>query len=116
MEEQPASRCPTWPKTTRVSTPFGSSPSTAPLNTAPTCLSQVILASRPSSALSLSFLLPSFMSLGPRPTDAAPSAPGAPGAPMSVKAFDVNSDYVLVAWKPPNTVNEAPIVGYFVDR
>ncbi|CAF90565.1 unnamed protein product, partial [Tetraodon nigroviridis] len=49
-------------------------------------------------------------------SDAAPSAPGAPGAPMSVKAFDVNSDYVLVAWKPPNTVNEAPIVGYFVDR
>lgn len=48
--------------------------------------------------------------------DAAPSAPGAPGAPMSVKAFDVNSDYVLVAWKPPNTVNEAAISGYFVDR
>lgn len=35
---------------------------------------------------------------------------------MSVKAFDINSDYVLVAWKPPNTVNEAPISGYFVDR
>lgn len=35
---------------------------------------------------------------------------------MSVKAYDVNSDYVFVAWKPPNTVNEAPIVGYFVDR
>ncbi|XP_075904980.1 myomesin-2 isoform X2 [Nelusetta ayraudi] len=49
-------------------------------------------------------------------SDAAPSAPGAPGAPMSVKAFDINSDYVLVAWKPPNTVNEAPISGYFVDR
>ncbi|CAI5681372.1 unnamed protein product [Oreochromis niloticus] len=49
-------------------------------------------------------------------SDAAPSAPGAPGAPMSVKAYDVNSDYVLVAWKPPNTVNEAPITGYFVDR
>lgn len=48
--------------------------------------------------------------------DAAPSAPGAPGAPMSVKAYDINSDYVLVAWKPPNTVNEAPITGYFVDR
>lgn len=60
--------------------------------------------------------LPSFMSLCPRPVDAAPSAPGAPGAPMSVKAYDVNSDYVFVAWKPPNTVNEAPIVGYFVDR
>lgn len=48
--------------------------------------------------------------------DAAPSAPGAPGAPMSVKAYDINSDYVLVAWKPPNTVNEAAITGYFVDR
>lgn len=35
---------------------------------------------------------------------------------MSVKAFDVNSDYVLVAWKPPNTTNEAAIIGYFVDR
>ncbi|XP_068177882.1 M-protein, striated muscle isoform X3 [Antennarius striatus] len=49
-------------------------------------------------------------------SDAAPSAPGAPGAPMSVKAYDVNADYVLVAWKPPNTVNEAAITGYFVDR
>ncbi|XP_035515818.1 M-protein, striated muscle isoform X1 [Morone saxatilis] len=49
-------------------------------------------------------------------SDAAPSAPGAPGAPMSVKAYDINSDYVLVAWKPPNTVNEAAITGYFVDR
>ncbi|XP_028318396.1 myomesin-2 isoform X2 [Gouania willdenowi] len=49
-------------------------------------------------------------------SDAAPSVAGAPGAPMSVKAYDVNSDYVLVAWKPPNTVNEAPITGYFVDR
>uniref|UniRef100_A0A3P8X4I4 Myomesin 2a n=1 Tax=Cynoglossus semilaevis TaxID=244447 RepID=A0A3P8X4I4_CYNSE len=49
-------------------------------------------------------------------TDAAPSVAGAPGAPMSVKAYDVNQDYVLVAWKPPNTVNEAPITGYFVDR
>lgn len=48
--------------------------------------------------------------------DAAPSVAGAPGAPMSVKAYDVNSDYVLVAWKPPNTVNEAAITGYFVDR
>lgn len=56
------------------------------------------------------------MSLCLRPVDAATSAPGAPGAPMSVKAYDVNSDYVFVAWKPPNTVNEAPIVGYFVDR
>ncbi|XP_030586901.1 myomesin-2 isoform X4 [Archocentrus centrarchus] len=49
-------------------------------------------------------------------SDAAPSAPGVPGAPMSIKAYDVNSDYVLVAWKPPNTVNEPPITGYFVDR
>lgn len=49
-------------------------------------------------------------------TDAAPSAAGAPGAPMSVKAYDINSDYVLVAWKPPNTVNEASITGYFVDK
>uniref|UniRef100_A0A665VRC7 Myomesin 2a n=1 Tax=Echeneis naucrates TaxID=173247 RepID=A0A665VRC7_ECHNA len=49
-------------------------------------------------------------------SDAPPSAAGAPGAPMSVKAYDINSDYVLVAWKPPNTVNEAPIAGYFVDR
>ena len=48
--------------------------------------------------------------------DAAPSSPGAPGAPMSVKAYDVNADFVLVAWKPPNTVNEAAITGYFVDR
>ncbi|XP_040001770.1 M-protein, striated muscle isoform X4 [Xiphias gladius] len=49
-------------------------------------------------------------------SDATPFAAGAPGAPMSVKAYDINSDYVLVAWKPPNTVNEAPISGYFVDR
>ncbi|XP_068606715.1 myomesin-2 isoform X3 [Brachionichthys hirsutus] len=49
-------------------------------------------------------------------SDAAPTAPGAPGAPMSVKAYDVNSDYVLVAWKPPNAVDEAAITGYFVDR
>ncbi|XP_029284202.1 LOW QUALITY PROTEIN: myomesin-2 [Cottoperca gobio] len=49
-------------------------------------------------------------------SDAAPSVAGAPGAPMSVKAYDINSDYVLVAWKPPNTVNEAAITGYFVDR
>ncbi|XP_047221703.1 myomesin-2 isoform X2 [Girardinichthys multiradiatus] len=49
-------------------------------------------------------------------SDAPASIEGAPGAPMSVKAYDVNSDYVLVAWKPPNTVNEAPITGYFVDR
>ncbi|XP_038144075.1 myomesin-2-like isoform X2 [Cyprinodon tularosa] len=49
-------------------------------------------------------------------SDALASVNGAPGAPMSVKAYDVNSDYILVAWKPPNTVNEAPITGYFVDR
>ncbi|KAM9314525.1 myomesin-2 isoform 2-T3 [Pholidichthys leucotaenia] len=49
-------------------------------------------------------------------SDAARSKAGAPGAPMSIKAYDINSDYVLVAWKPPNTVNEAPITGYFVDR
>lgn len=60
----------------------------------------------------------SFLHLSscPRSPDATPSVAGAPGAPMSVKAFDVNSDYVLVAWKPPNTVNEAAITGYFVDR
>lgn len=56
------------------------------------------------------------MSSCPCVPDATPSVAGAPGAPMSVKAFDVNSDYVLVAWKPPNTVNEAAITGYFVDR
>ncbi|XP_077380035.1 myomesin-2 isoform X5 [Festucalex cinctus] len=49
-------------------------------------------------------------------SDATPQVAGAPGAPMSVKAYDVNSDYILVAWKPPNTVNEAAITGYFVDR
>lgn len=56
------------------------------------------------------------MSLFPCFPDAAASPAGAPGAPMSVKAYDINSDYVLVAWKPPNTVNEAAITGYFVDR
>lgn len=56
------------------------------------------------------------MSSCPCSTDATPPVAGAPGAPMSVKAFDVNSDYVLVSWKPPNTVNEAAITGYFVDR
>ncbi|KAM9818933.1 myomesin-2 isoform 1-T1 [Syngnathus typhle] len=49
-------------------------------------------------------------------SDAAVPVAGAPGAPMSVKAYDINSDYILVAWKAPNTVNEAAIVGYFVDR
>ncbi|KAM3864976.1 LOW QUALITY PROTEIN: myomesin-2 [Diretmus argenteus] len=48
--------------------------------------------------------------------DAAPSVAGAPGAPMSVKAFDINKDYLLVSWKPPNTTNEAAITGYFVDK
>uniref|UniRef100_A0A3P8ZWF2 Myomesin 2a n=1 Tax=Esox lucius TaxID=8010 RepID=A0A3P8ZWF2_ESOLU len=48
--------------------------------------------------------------------DAVPSVAGAPGAPISVKAFDINSDYVLVAWKPPNLTKEAPITGYFVDK
>lgn len=74
--------------------------------------------SAPPDWSNLPHLPPSVSSLLPllAPLDAAPSAPGAPGAPMSVKAFDVNSDYVLVAWKPPNTVNEAPVSGYFVDR
>ncbi|XP_062420594.1 myomesin-2 isoform X2 [Pungitius pungitius] len=49
-------------------------------------------------------------------SDAPPPAPGAPGAPVSAKAFDINADYVLVAWKPPNAVNEAAVSGYFVDR
>ncbi|XP_036442177.1 myomesin-2-like isoform X2 [Colossoma macropomum] len=48
--------------------------------------------------------------------DAAPSAVGAPGAPMDVTVSDVNKDYVLVSWKPPNTTNEPLITGYFVDR
>ncbi|XP_051528125.1 myomesin-2 isoform X3 [Myxocyprinus asiaticus] len=48
--------------------------------------------------------------------DAAPTVAGAPGAPMDVTASDANADYVLVSWKPPNTTNEAPITGYFVDR
>ncbi|XP_051939958.1 M-protein, striated muscle-like isoform X2 [Hippocampus zosterae] len=49
-------------------------------------------------------------------SDAAPPVAGAPGAPVDVKAYDVNSDYILVAWKAPNTVNEAAVSGYFVDR
>ena len=48
--------------------------------------------------------------------DATPHVAGAPGAPLSVKVYDVNSDYVLVAWKPPNIVNESAVTGYFVDR
>uniref|UniRef100_A0A673JGI3 M-protein, striated muscle-like n=1 Tax=Sinocyclocheilus rhinocerous TaxID=307959 RepID=A0A673JGI3_9TELE len=47
--------------------------------------------------------------------DATPTVAGAPGAPMDVAVFDVNADYVLVSWKPPNTTHEAPITGYFVD-
>uniref|UniRef100_A0A7M4ETG5 Myomesin 2 n=1 Tax=Crocodylus porosus TaxID=8502 RepID=A0A7M4ETG5_CROPO len=41
---------------------------------------------------------------------------GAPGAPMDVKCHDANRDYVIVTWKPPNTVEESPVFGYFVDR
>ncbi|XP_050978140.1 myomesin-2 isoform X4 [Labeo rohita] len=48
--------------------------------------------------------------------DATPTVAGAPGAPMDVTVTDVNADYVLVSWKPPNTTHEAPITGYFVDR
>ncbi|XP_051532435.1 M-protein, striated muscle-like isoform X2 [Myxocyprinus asiaticus] len=48
--------------------------------------------------------------------DAAPTVAGAPGAPMDVTASDASADYVLVSWKPPNTTNEAPITGYYVDR
>uniref|UniRef100_A0AAR2L4X0 Myomesin 2a n=1 Tax=Pygocentrus nattereri TaxID=42514 RepID=A0AAR2L4X0_PYGNA len=48
--------------------------------------------------------------------DAAPSVVGAPGSPMDVTVSDVNKDYVLVSWKPPNTTNEPLITGYFVDR
>lgn len=61
--------------------------------------------------------IPTLLSCSlPYSPDAAPSVAGAPGAPISVKAFDINSDYVLVAWKPPNTTNEAAITGYFVDK
>ncbi|TNN35068.1 Myomesin-2 [Liparis tanakae] len=49
-------------------------------------------------------------------SDAAPPVAGAPGAPMSLKAFDVNADFVLLAWKPPNAVSEAAVSGYLVDR
>uniref|UniRef100_A0A672L253 Myomesin-2-like n=1 Tax=Sinocyclocheilus grahami TaxID=75366 RepID=A0A672L253_SINGR len=38
--------------------------------------------------------------------DATPTVAGAPGAPMDVKVSDVNADYVLVSWKPPNTTHE----------
>uniref|UniRef100_A0AAY4AK31 Myomesin 2a n=1 Tax=Denticeps clupeoides TaxID=299321 RepID=A0AAY4AK31_9TELE len=48
--------------------------------------------------------------------DAVPNVAGSPGAPMDVKATDVNKDYVLVTWKPPNITTEAAIKGYFVDR
>nr|XP_055040419.1 M-protein, striated muscle isoform X1 [Misgurnus anguillicaudatus] len=48
--------------------------------------------------------------------DAPPAVTGAPGAPMDVIVTDVNADYALVSWKPPNTTHEAAITGYFVDR
>ncbi|XP_065097676.1 myomesin-2 isoform X1 [Paramisgurnus dabryanus] len=48
--------------------------------------------------------------------DAPPAVAGAPGAPMDVIVTDVNADYALVSWKPPNTTHEAAITGYFVDR
>ncbi|TRY88116.1 hypothetical protein DNTS_031497 [Danionella cerebrum] len=48
--------------------------------------------------------------------DAARTVSGAPGAPMDAQATDVNADYVLISWKPPNTTDEAPITGYFVDK
>ncbi|XP_051967031.1 myomesin-2-like [Xyrauchen texanus] len=48
--------------------------------------------------------------------DATPTVAGAPGAPMDVTVSDASADYVLVSWKPPNTTNEAPTTGYFVDR
>uniref|UniRef100_A0A8D0GP65 Myomesin 2 n=1 Tax=Sphenodon punctatus TaxID=8508 RepID=A0A8D0GP65_SPHPU len=41
---------------------------------------------------------------------------GAPGAPMDVECYDANRDYVIVTWKPPNTADESPVIGYFVDR
>ncbi|NWQ78706.1 MPSF protein, partial [Columbina picui] len=41
---------------------------------------------------------------------------GAPGAPMDVKCHDANRDYVIVTWKPPNTTNVNPVIGYFVDK
>ncbi|TEA23730.1 hypothetical protein DBR06_SOUSAS3810090 [Sousa chinensis] len=48
--------------------------------------------------------------------DADPLVTGAPGAPMDLQCHDVNRDYVIVTWKPPNTTKESPVIGYFVDR
>ncbi|XP_055969960.1 myomesin-2 isoform X2 [Sorex fumeus] len=48
--------------------------------------------------------------------DADPLVTGAPGAPMDLQCHDANQDYVIVSWKPPNTTNESPVLGYFVDR
>ncbi|KAG7274987.1 hypothetical protein CRUP_001080 [Coryphaenoides rupestris] len=39
-----------------------------------------------------------------------------PRSTRSVKAFDVNKDFVLVSWKPPNTVTRLPSQDIFVDR
>lgn len=35
---------------------------------------------------------------------------------MDVKCHDANRDYVIVTWKPPNTTNVNPVIGYFVDK
>lgn len=35
---------------------------------------------------------------------------------MDVKCHDANRDYVIVTWKPPNTISESPVIGYFVDK
>ncbi|XP_029451613.1 myomesin-2 isoform X2 [Rhinatrema bivittatum] len=48
--------------------------------------------------------------------DAEALVAGAPGAPMDVECHDANKDYAIITWKPPNTVNEAPVIGYFVER
>ncbi|XP_037382641.1 myomesin-2 [Talpa occidentalis] len=48
--------------------------------------------------------------------DADPLVTGAPGAPMDLQCLDANRDYVIVAWKPPNTTSQSPVIGYFVDR
>ncbi|XP_012590374.1 PREDICTED: myomesin-2-like, partial [Condylura cristata] len=48
--------------------------------------------------------------------DADPLVTGAPGAPMDLQCLDANRDYVIVAWKPPNTTSQSPVLGYFVDR
>ncbi|KAJ8775763.1 hypothetical protein J1605_016161 [Eschrichtius robustus] len=48
--------------------------------------------------------------------DADPLVTGAPGAPMDLQCHDVNRDYVIVTWKPPNTTKESPVIGYFIDR